>query len=120
MDEDEKTDVTEDERTDVTEDESTDVTEDEKTDVTEDERTDAAEGGETGGESVALCELADEVKALSDTVARLVGKIDSVAAAQDVILSNGAIVREDDTEETPDLDAFGMEGVSIDDLDLTL
>lgn len=68
--------------------------------------------------SDAIKALSEDMKVLSETVGNLVAKVNSVASAQDVMLSNGAVVHEED--ETPDLDAFGMDGISIDDLDLTL
>ena len=69
--------------------------------------------------SDAIKALSEDMKVLSETVGNLVAKVNSVAAAQDVMLSNGAVVHEKE-DDTPDLDAFGMDGISIDDLDLTL
>ena len=99
---------------------------DPKTEVDDDPKTDVDDAKEYVDDAIedhivsdAIKALSEDMKVLSETVGNLVAKVNSVAAAQDVMLSNGAVVHEEE-DETPDLDAFGMDGISIDDLDLTL
>ena len=113
-------------KTEVDDDPKTDVDDDPKTDVDDDPKTDVDDAKEYVDDAIedhivsdAIKALSEDMKVLSETVGNLVAKVNSVAAAQDVMLSNGAVVHEEE-DETPDLDAFGMDGISIDDLDLTL
>lgn len=114
-----KTDVDDEVKEDASEDAKEDASEAAKEDASEDDKEYVDDAIEDHIVSDAIKALSEDMKVLSETVGNLVAKVNSVAAAQDVMLSNGAVVHEEE-DETPDLDAFGMDGISLDDLDLTL
>ena len=114
-------------KTDVDDDPKVEVDDGPKVEVDDDPKVEVDDAKEYVDDAIedhivsdAIKALSEDMKILSETVGNLVAKVNSVAAAQDVMLSNGAVVHEDDDQKTPDLDAFGMDGISIDDLDLTL